>query len=333
MVSALKRINIKKMASWAGSLLMLVSLGFIGRRIFLTSDDMDWAVFSNPVILGALFSVAILEGVGILATAINYRAMVANVSGVKVKYPLALVVYTVSNLYKYIPGGVMYVLGRNKMAIDTDGLSHAKVGIATFLEGATIAIAAIVVTLAFSFNHTMYYLRHEVDFALWLLILIASILLVLVCVVICFRKKLHKLWLKIKEDTKDLRPMVMARRLLFALVLMVLFAFTFLATLMLLGQEVTFRLGITIMGLYMLSWVVGFLTPGAPSGLGIREMVMVMFMGDALNATILVSAMVMHRLLTMTGDISAYGMALAFARWVKTRENGTKAKTMNGEMS
>jgi len=327
-MSVWKRLNVKKMASWAGSLLMVVSLGFIGRRIFLTTDEVDWAIFANPVILGALISVALLEGVGILATALNYRAMVANVSGIKVKYPLALVVYTVSNLYKYIPGGVMYVLGRNKMAIDTDGLSHAKVGIATFLEGATIAIAAIAVAFTFSFRHTMEYLQ-QVEFAAWLLILIAAVLVILACAVFYFRAKLHKLWLKLKEGTKDLRPMVMARRLLFALILIILFAFTFLATLMLLGQEVTLRLGITIMGLYMLSWVAGFLTPGAPSGLGVREFVMVMFMGDTLNEAILVSAMVMHRLLTMTGDISAYGMALAFARFVKLRAR----KTLNGEMS
>jgi len=222
------------------------------------------------------------------------------------------------------------VLGRNKMAIDTDGLSHAKVGIATFLEGATIAIAAITVAFTFSFRHTVYYLR-QVEFATWLIILIAAVLVVLVCVAIYFRQKLHKLWLKLKEDTKDLRPLVMARRLLIAFVLIILFAFTFLATLILLGQEVTFRLGITIMGLYMLSWVAGFLTPGAPSGLGVREAVMVMFMGDTINASVLVSAMVMHRLLTVTGDVSAYGMALMIARIAKMREKTTPHEAKEGE--
>ena len=325
-MSFLKRINVKKLVSWAGSLLMVVSLVFIGRRIFLTSDEVDWSVFTNPVILGALLSVALLEGVGILAAATNYRALVANISGIKVKFAVAFEAYSLSNLYKYIPGGVMYVLGRNKMAVDTDNLSHAKVGVATVLEGATMAIAAITIALAFSFRHSIYYLR-QVEFAGWFVVLVLAVLVIIACAVFYFRKKLHKLWLKLKQDTKDLRPWVLVRRLICAFILMALWAFTFLATLMLLGQEVTFRMGITVMGLYMLSWVAGFLTPGAPSGLGVREGVMVMFMGGTLNEVILVSAMVMHRLLTVTGDVSAYGMALAFARVANRCDKKQKSET------
>lgn len=313
----MKRINAKRLASWAGTFLMIASLGFIARRIFLTHEDVDFSVFSDSGILMALVSVALLEGVGIIMASLNYRAMVANVSGIKVRYPLAMVVYTVSNLYKYIPGGVMYVLGRNKMAIDTDELSHAKVGIATVLEGVTIAIAAIFVAAVFSYRHSMYYIR-QLEPSTWLVILVLLVIGLVVVLAISFREKLRRLLQRLKEDTRDLRFTVMLRRLVFAVILMILWAFTFLATLILLGQDVTLRMSITVMGLYMLSWLVGFLTPGAPSGLGVREGVMLMFMAGTLNEGILISAMVMHRLLTVAGDVSAYGMAL-FISWGRHR--------------
>jgi len=70
----------------------------------------------------------------------------------------------------------------------------------------------------------------------------------------------------------------------------------------------------------MLSWVAGFLTPGAPSGLGVREVVLLMFMGSTLNEGILISAMVMHRMLTVMGDVAAYGMALTYAQLATRKE-------------
>ncbi|MCL2188341.1 MAG: hypothetical protein FWC16_04675 [Defluviitaleaceae bacterium] len=307
-----KKMDVKRWASYAGSLLMVASLGFIVRRIFLTHGDVDFSVFYNPVIVMALLGVALLEGAGIIMASFNYRAMVAHVSGIRVKTTLAMVVYTMSNVYKYIPGGVMYVLGRNKIAVDTEDLSHAKVAVATVLEGASIAIAAVTIAIVFSFEHSMYYIRQMENLAV-IGVIVLIVIWAAIPIIYRFRHKINAQWRDIKDSSNKLRPSLLLVRLCVAFVLMFLWAFTFLATLMLLGQEMTLGLGITVMGLYMLSWVAGFLTPGAPSGLGVREVVMLMFMGGALNEGILISAMVMHRMLTVIGDLSAYGIALAYA--------------------
>ncbi|MCL2604564.1 MAG: lysylphosphatidylglycerol synthase domain-containing protein [Defluviitaleaceae bacterium] len=317
----LKSIDIKKAASWAGSLLMVVSLGFILRRILQTHGDVDFTVFSNPVILAALLSVALLEGTGIVFASLNYRALVKNISGIRVKSPLAVTTYTVSNLYKYIPGGVMYVLGRNKMAIDTDNLSHGKVAFATFIEGALFAIAAGVIAVAFSFEHSASYIRDEVGIPIGFIIIVTTAALTAGFLVYRFRNRIAAFYRNLRNDTRDIRWTVLIKRFACAFVLIFLWAFSFLATLMLLGQNVTFGMGITVMGLYMLSWVAGFLTPGAPSGLGVREVVMLMFMANTLNEGILISAMFMHRMLTVVGDVSAYGMALAYAQVRKRIRN------------
>ncbi|MCL2500071.1 MAG: hypothetical protein FWE90_07000 [Defluviitaleaceae bacterium] len=318
-----KDFNIKKAASWAGSLLMVVSLAFILRRILQTRGDVDFTVFSDPLILTALLSVALLEGTGIVLASLNYRALVRNISGIRVKSPLAVVTYTVSNLYKYIPGGVMYVLGRNKMAIDTDKLSHGKVAFSTFIEGALFAIAAGFIAVAFSFDHSVNYIR-EMDISFWVGLVALAVVLTAAFFVYRFRIQLGVFFRNLKNDTRDLRWTVLIKRFIFAFVLISLWAFSFLATLMLLGQSVTFGMGITVMGLYMLSWVAGFLTPGAPSGLGVREVVMLMFMANTLNEGILISAMFMHRMLTVIGDVSAYGMALAYAQ-VRKRMKGRES--------
>jgi hypothetical protein len=309
----IKKINVRKAASWAGSVLMVVSLGFILRRILQTHRDVDFSVFHNPLILAALLSVALLEGMGIIAASFNYRALVKNVSGIRVASPLAVTTYAVSNLYKYIPGGVMYVLGRNKMAIDTEHLSHGKVAFATFIEGALFAVAAGFIAVAFSFEHSVKYIRGA-NTPLWVVAIALAAVLAAAFVIYRYRTRIGVFFRNLRNDTQDLRWTVLLTRLSVSFVLISLWAFSFLATLMLLGQPVTFNMGVTVMGLYMLSWVAGFLTPGAPSGLGVREAVMLMFMAGTLNEGILISAMFMHRMLTLTGDVSAYGLALVYAQ-------------------
>ena len=302
-----KNQKIKKYVSYVGSVLMVLSIVFIARRL-MTDEGFDRSLvelLTSPWVVGGLFLVAMLEGSGILLAGLNFRAIVRNVSGVVVKRPLALAVYTESNVYKYIPGGVMYVAGRNRMAVEVDELSHGKVAMATILEGVGMVIGVIVVAVVFSFDYAVTYIR-QMDI-LPLIVLIAGAVLIVACGVLYFFR--HKIGGGLKKLTSNMETInfwVLAKRIGFSIMLMFLYSVTFLATLVLLGQELTGELAFAIIGLYLLSWLAGFITPGAPSGIGVREVVMMMFLGDFVSVTILTAAMVMHRLLTVIGDVSAY---------------------------
>jgi len=80
---------------------------------------------------------------------------------------------------------------------------------------------------------------------------------------------------------------------------------------------VTIQLGSTIIGLYLLAWLAGFLAPGAPSGLGIREAVMMMFLTGLVYDDILLAALIIHRVVTMVGDVFAYFIGLIFVKFTK----------------
>lgn len=57
---------------------------------------------------------------------------------------------------------------------------------------------------------------------------------------------------------------------------------------------------------YALAWVVGFITPGAPAGLGVRETILVVATGGALGPAA-VSIAIVHRLVTAVGDAAGAG--------------------------
>ena len=310
-MNLLKTVNIKKIAPLVGAVLMLFSLVFVARRLMLMWHDIDFSILANPLILAALLLVALMEGIGIIMASQNFRALVANVSGLTVERPTATMVYATANIYKYIPGGVMLVLGRNRMAIETEGLGHGKVFAATILEGALAATAAIMLSMLYAFEYVIYYFR-QLNMLPLLALLLGLVMLIVVPLLYCFRHHLPRLLNKLKKDNKDFRLAVLIKRLAVALGLMVLMSGAFLTTLIILGQPMTFGLGITVMGLFILSWLAGFLTPGAPGGLGVREVVLLMFLSGTLNENILLSAVVLHRLLAIMGDAAAYGMAFAY---------------------
>jgi len=308
----------KKIVSYLGTVLMFISLGFIARR--LITYGIDFSLLTSAWAVAGLLTVAAVEGLGMTAAGLNYRAAVKNVSGILVNVKLTLVVYAQANLYKYIPGGVMYVLGRNRLAVETDNLKHSKVALATVLEGGTIAIGAIIVAVLFAFEYTFFYIRHlEILPLIGLIIFIAAVVLV---PVIYYKR--HKFVPKAKELFGSIeRPVwrVFLMRIGFAFLLMFMWGASFVATLALLGQPMSVDIAVPILGLYLLAWVIGFLTPGAPSGFGVREAVMIMFFGAIVDDSILLAAMVVHRVITVLGDLFCYLIAMGYsARKVKINE-------------
>jgi hypothetical protein len=55
-------------------------------------------------------------------------------------------------------------------------------------------------------------------------------------------------------------------------------------------------------------WIAGFVTPGAPGGLGIREAAMVMLDGSSAPARMLVVTAAMFRLVTFAGDLLCFAL-------------------------
>lgn len=74
---------------------------------------------------------------------------------------------------------------------------------------------------------------------------------------------------------------------------------------------------VLLIGAFASSWILGFLAPGAPAGLGIREAVLLVWLGHTFDATVAVALIVMLRIATTLGDLLnfAWGSAaLARAR-------------------
>jgi uncharacterized membrane protein YbhN (UPF0104 family) len=66
-------------------------------------------------------------------------------------------------------------------------------------------------------------------------------------------------------------------------------------------------LGLMI-GAFALAWVAGFVVPGPPAGLGVREAVLIALTQGAIDATAASQLFVAHRIATTLADVAAFAL-------------------------
>lgn len=62
-------------------------------------------------------------------------------------------------------------------------------------------------------------------------------------------------------------------------------------------------------GIYAMSWVAGFIVPGAPAGLGVREAIMLAVLGPMFGPGVAIGLSIAARLVTTLGDLIAFLLA------------------------
>jgi uncharacterized membrane protein len=70
-----------------------------------------------------------------------------------------------------------------------------------------------------------------------------------------------------------------------------------------------------ITGIITVAWVAGFITPGSPAGMGVREAILVAALGPILGTGVALGVSIALRAVTTLGDGLAFLAALALKRF------------------
>ena len=65
-----------------------------------------------------------------------------------------------------------------------------------------------------------------------------------------------------------------------------------------------------IFSIYGISWMIGFVTPGAPAGVGVRETALIFILSSYIGEVASISTAIILRAITVLGDIVFYLVAL-----------------------
>ncbi len=226
-------------------------------------------------------------------------------------------IMAVSQFAKYLPGNVAHVASRAALSL-MHGLRGRALATSIAAETALSMLASVAIgALAFILS------PHHPPFAVgkhspWLVVvLVGGLLLILVTLALALRGKLGTVLVR-----EVLAPGSKARQLGAAFAayganyLMIGLGLWFLARSLQPGIQADYWY---LTGSFAFSWFVGFITPGAPAGLGVREGAMMLLLTGLGQPDTLLVLTAATRVATLSADVVWFGAGLWYLRRNETR--------------
>lgn len=301
---------------WAGRGLCVGSVVFLVLTLREAAATVSWREWGEEVWLW-LGSVALVHGaITLLQTAFWRR--VVRAYGIALSIPAAWRIISISQVAKYLPGNVLHHVGRVVLAGKAGVPTGAALGSMALETAAVLGVGAVLSFWILFENSPLAGMPWRVGGVLLLLLLAG---------VMCWRLVKRQGW-----GTRRWHG-ALPREFEF-LWWLPLVSLCFLPYGPLLGWAGTLVQGaggaldvgwMTASSAYALGWVAGFLTPGAPGGMGVREMVFVLVLGPLWGNDVAAAVAVLLRAGQMLGDGMVFLSARLLGEEISPPQNGSRA--------
>lgn len=198
--------------------------------------------------------------------------------------------YGLSQLAKYLPGNVAHLASRQLLGASA-GVPHAVLARSALYELAGLAAAGVLLSLPALPLIDGRLVRWAAPPAA-----AAVVLAALVAV-------------RLKAGVRPAR--VLALHVIFLLTASLVFTSLLVLTVPDADRRLSWS---AVGGAYTAAWLVGFVTPGAPAGLGVRELVLVFLLDGRAAEQDLLTAVVLSRAVTLLGDTLFFAAAACTGR-------------------
>jgi len=284
----------KRLLHWAGSALAAVALVFVCKRLWVYASQIDLSAF--PLALwGVIGGLSIVYG---LANLCLPRLWLACLHRQGVDLPLwrAVAIYGYSQIGKYIPGNVAHLAGRQALAMLEN------------LPGKAVAASMVWENILLLCVTCGTFLLPALVPLFWRTCPLSLVLVLFVCMcaaLLCLGRYLLNKHIY--------------NGMFWTLVFFICMAFTWgvtLAGITGLSSAPDWLLVSSIW--YVIAWLVGFVTPGAPAGLGMREAaILLLAKNGPFPEEALLLACLLCRCISVLGDVLFFGASLTMQK-IKT---------------
>lgn len=317
-MSRIDKKNLKKYIKVIGNIVSILSIVFVIKALFTLGFDFH-SITNWPAFIGIVIACAATKAATVYVSGSAWYGWLSFFSGVNDKYKEGVLVYAKANIGKYLPGNVMHYVERNLFA-DKLGISQKKLAVSSLFEILSLVGSALIIAVLVSFRQlkdALYQIFGDGYVGIILGALAAGLVfLALFCVLL--RKKL-KVILKDYTLANFLKRFVCNLLLygvslsLLGVIMVVLYCY--------MGGSFDFKSAELIISGYIIAWVLGFIVPGAPGGIGVRELVITLLLGNVVGQGMVVTLSVTHRLITVIGDFGAYLVMLIIRRFSRDEEH------------
>lgn len=290
-----------------------VSLYFLGTVLVsqwreIQKIEADAFLIFISIAVPAYFMTAVLNSI---AWTYAFRS-----TGEKLPFLLGVQIYLVSQIGKYLPGNIGHFAGRIGL-LKNANYSVVNGSISIVLETLWIVAAAAILSGYAVFAGAQEVLAVNYDISVWHLILVVPLVLVTPYLIIFIFNCLPPVLQKKLGFAQAIRlPPARAVLSCFAF-----YCLIFLINGIILKSGAYWLFGannidlLHVVSLYAIVWLSGFLLPGAPGGIGIREAMLVLLLGDVYGAGVAAALAVVMRVVSVSGDLVAFAFGMLLARW------------------
>jgi uncharacterized membrane protein YbhN (UPF0104 family) len=269
-----------------GAVLGVLGIFFVAARLHKYSDQISIDHFSPHEIFWMVLAVGVYGAANILL-ALAWQKILAFFN-TPVATPWAIRAYGVSQLAKYVPGNIFQFAGRQAVGMAA-GLEARALLKSTFYELGLLAVVGacfgiLALPLLLGWLHS----------GMALLLFISTVSAFSWGIQRFFSAQLAAAW---------------GMHTLFLLVSGLIF--------WIILQNISHAAPVPVAGVvgaYVLAWLIGLVTPGAPAGVGVREAVLLFLLGAWVPPGQLVFTIVVGRMATVIGDLLFFGASCAMKR-------------------
>lgn len=306
----------KRPLALAGSAIALLCAAF-----FLRGLAAHWAQIRQIPLDGRMvgtFAVAVLLYAATYLTAARSWQLVLRMLSAPLAYRASLRILATSQFAKYLPGNVAHHVGRVVLAqragIRAD-VAVASLAVDTALvvvAAATCAIGALRLVRIALAQHGEALLRNVV---------IAGAIIFTVGLLVFLLRPVRT---RILHALRPLAGVLASGHRRAAAEAYLQYLLNFALGAAALGVLLTALAGAHavpwsgLVGVYAIAWLVGFLVPGAPAGIGIRESLLAVGLAPTLGSGVAVAAIALFRLATVFGDGLVFATGLLPGRLAST---------------
>lgn len=308
--------NLNKSLKIIGNIITIVAIFYVIKR--LMNNDYDYSQLLVSKNIFPMLIIIVVQSVMVMTNAFPWKILVEMLTERKVPFVETIPVYVSANLMKYVPGNVFQYVGRNQLAV-RNRLPHLPVALATMLDVLITVIAAAIISIFFLYDFIEKYLRVN-SWMQTALIIVGIIIVLAVFLMFLFR---NQIWKKIENysylfSTKSIKTILVAL-IYYIIVLMISSLMYLIVVIYITDTPLSSQVFLQLFSAYTLAWLVGFITPGAPGGIGIKELVMVAVTGGYIGTDVITLSMVIIRILLVVADCIAFVFGKIFEIIYKTK--------------
>lgn len=285
---------------------MIISLIYV--FVVLVEIEFDWKLIISSHNILIIFVLIILYISQYYISALIWKSFLETLSGKTLPPKLTLQIYSKANIAKYLPGNIMHLAGRNILGKKLE-IRQADLAIATMMEFVILIVTTLFLSAIFSFDMIVKFIyiitKNTRYFLLFVLMLISIFFL--------FFFFLH--FLRQKESFMIKYQKLFAKetiRIILKAILVYSFSFFINGFIQIIVLNKVLKTVINlgdlsaILSIVGISWLSGFLIPGAPGGIGIRETVMIFLLGPLVGNNNVAISTIIVRIISILGDISFF---------------------------